>query len=134
MLKRDIETDLIPYCAENKIGIVVYSPMQKGLLTGKFTKDYLKTLTSDDHRLHDPNFIGETFEKNLRIIEALRPLADRNGRTVAQLAIAWVLRKQEVTAAIVGARKPSQTEETLQAGDWILDETDIEEIETILRK
>jgi aryl-alcohol dehydrogenase-like predicted oxidoreductase len=134
MLKRDIETDLIPYCAENKIGIVGYSPMQKGLLTGKFTKEYMQTMASDDHRRFDPNFTGQTFERNLRIIDALKSVAARNGKTVAQLAIAWVLRKEEVTAAIVGARKPSQIEETVQAGDWILSKTDIEEIETILRK
>lgn len=133
MLRRDIETDLMPYCAQNNIGIVAYSPMQKGLLTGKFTKDYLKTLAPDDHRLRDPNFTGAAFEKNLRIIGALQTIAARNGRTLAQLAIAWVLRKQEVTAAIVGARKPKQIEETVKAGDWVLDEGIIEEIESVLK-
>lgn len=134
MLRRDIEKELVPYCAKHKIGIIAYSPMQKGLLTGKFTKEYVKTLAPDDHRLQDQNFIGAKFEQNLKIVEALRPIAQRNGKTVSQLAIAWVLRKAEVTAAIVGARKPKQIEETVPAGNWILDNGTIEEIETILRK
>jgi aryl-alcohol dehydrogenase-like predicted oxidoreductase len=120
MLRRDIEAELIPYCGKNNIGIVAYSPMQKGLLTGKFSKEHLATLAPDDHRLNDPNFSGEQFEKNLAIVESLKSIAGRNGKTVAQLAIAWALRKEEVTAAIVGARKQSQIEETVQAGDWVL--------------
>jgi len=133
MLRWDIEKDLLPYCTENKIGIVAYSPMQKGLLTGKFTKEYLKTLPPDDHRLHDPNFVGQRFENNLRIIEALQSIAAREGRTVGQLAVAWVLRKEEVTAAIVGARKPEQIKETVSAGNWVLDDDTLDEIENVLK-
>jgi len=134
MLRRDIEADLIPYCGENRIGIVAYSPMQKGLLTGKFSIEHIKTLAPDDNRCNDPMFHGEAFEKNLAIVEKLKPIAERNGKTLAQLAIAWVLRKEEVTAAIVGARKQSQIEETVQAGDWVLGEEAIAEIETILKQ
>jgi aryl-alcohol dehydrogenase-like predicted oxidoreductase len=133
MLKRDIEADLIPYCGKNHIGIVCYSPMQKGLLTGKFSAEHMKTLAPGDFRLNDPDFHGEKFERHLNIVEALRPIAERNGRTVAQLAIAWVLLKNEVTAAIVGARKQSQIEETVRAGDWAMDNDTISEIETILK-
>jgi len=133
MLRRDIEEPLLPYCGQHKIGVVAYSPMQKGLLTGKFSAEHMKTLAADDHRLKDLNFNGELFEKNLAIVEALRPIAERNGKTVAQLAIAWVLRKEEVTAAIVGARKQKQIEETVLAGDWVLGEDDIAEIEAILK-
>jgi len=132
LLRRDIEADLLPYCGERSIGIVAYSPMQKGLLTGKFSAEHMKTLAPDDHRQNDPMFHGAAFEKNLAIVEMLKPIAERHGKTVAQLAIAWVLRKDEVTAAIVGARKQKQIEETVQAGDWVLDEEDIKEIETIL--
>lgn len=132
MLKRDIEKDLLPYCKEQKIGIVCYSPMQKGLLTGKFTKKYLKTLPPDDHRLKDPMFTGAAFERNLKIIDALRPMASRNNKTLSQLAVAWTLRNEDVTSAIVGARKPEQIEETI-GGDWFISEDDINEIENILR-
>jgi aryl-alcohol dehydrogenase-like predicted oxidoreductase len=132
MLRRDIEKELVPYCGQNNIGIVAYSPMQKGLLTGKFSKEHLATLAPDDHRLNDPDFSGVKFEKNLAIVEAIKSIAERNGKTVAQLAIAWVLRKEEVTAAIVGARKQEQIQETVQAGDWILCDDDVTEIEKIL--
>ena len=132
MLRRDIENDLLDYCGKNNIGVVAYSPMQKGLLTGKFSVEHVKTLAPDDHRLCDPNFSGEKFDKNLAIVDKLKSIADRRGKTVAQLAIAWVLRKEEVTAAIVGARKQKQIEETAQAGDWILCNDDVAEIEKIL--
>lgn len=133
MLHRDIEKDLLGYCGEHKIGVVVYSPMQKGLLTGKFSQEHMQHLPEGDHRRIDPDFQGQKFERNLQIVAALKPIAERSGKTVAQLAIAWVLRRQEVTAAIVGARKQKQIEETVRAGDWILDENDIAEIESILK-
>jgi len=132
MLRRNIEEQLLPYCSENGIGVVAYSPMQKGLLTGKFSAEHMQTLAPDDHRQNDPMFHGEAFEKNLAIVEKLKLIAERNGKTVAQLAIAWTLRQEEVTAAIVGARKQSQIEETVYAGDWVLSEKDIKEIEMIL--
>lgn len=132
MLRRQIETDLLPYCGQNGIGVVCYSPMAKGLLTGKFTKAYLDTLAADDNRRGDPDFQGQQFEKNLKRVEAFRRIAERHGRTVAQLAIAWALYRKEVTSAIVGARKPEQIQETLPAGDWMLDEDTIEKIENIL--
>lgn len=132
MLRRDIESDLLPYCKENEIGVVCYSPMQKGLLTGKFTKEYMKTLAADDHRRQDPMFTGAAFERNLKIIDALRPIAQRSGKTLSQLAVAWVLRNEDVTSAIVGARKPEQIKETI-GGDWMLSEADVTAVESILR-
>jgi aryl-alcohol dehydrogenase-like predicted oxidoreductase len=132
MLHRDIEKEILPYCGKNKIGVVVYSPMQKGLLTGQFSKAHMQTLAPDDHRHIDPDFHGEKFERNLKIVEALRPIAERNRKTLAQLAIAWVLQRDEVTAAIVGARKQKQVQETVQAGDWVLSKDDINEIDEIL--
>ena len=132
MIRRDTEKKLLGYCAKHNIGIVAYSPMQRGLLTGKFSKQYLLTLAPDDHRLRMPEFTEPQFSINLEFVEKLKSIADRNGRTVAQLAIAWVLRRQEVTAAIVGARKPSQIAETASATDWILPKKDIAEIEKLL--
>ncbi len=132
MLRRDIEKDLLPYCKQHRIGVVCYSPMQKGLLTGKFTKEFISTLAADDHRRNDPMFNGAAFERYAKIVEALRPVAQRSGKTLSQLAIAWTLRKEEVTAAIVGARKPKQIQETVAAGDWTLNTDDISDIERIL--
>lgn len=132
MLRRDIEKDLLPYCKASGIGVVCYSPMQKGLLTGKFTKEYMKTLAADDHRRQDPMFTGAAFERNLKIIDALRPIAQRSGKTLSQLAVAWVLRNEDVTSAIVGARKPEQIKETI-GGDWMLSEADVTAVGSILR-
>jgi aryl-alcohol dehydrogenase-like predicted oxidoreductase len=140
MLRRDVEKDLLPYCAANGIGVIAYSPMQAGLLTGKFTKERAANLPDEDWRKRNSYFQEPELSANLVLVEKLRPIAERNGRTVAQLAIAWVLRRPlrlrsgqaEVTAAIVGARRPSQIEETAQAGDWVLSAEDIAEIDTLL--
>ena len=132
MNNRSIEKDLLGYCAKNNIGVVTYSPMQRGLLTGKFSKKYLATLAPDDHRLKSGDYQEPEFSATLSLVDKLRPIAERNKKTLAQLAIAWVLRRPEVTAAIVGARKPSQIAETAPAGDWILTKNDIAEIEKLL--
>ncbi len=132
MNNRGIEKELLGYCAKNNIGVVAYSPMQRGLLTGKFSKKYLATLAPDDHRLKSGDFQEPEFSATLTLVDKLRPIAERNKRTLAQLAIAWGLRRPEVTSAIVGARKPSQIAETAPAADWILTKNDIAEIEKLL--
>jgi len=132
MIRRGVEAELLPYCAKNNIGVVAYSPMQRGLLTGKFSKKYLATLAPDAHRLKSGDYQEPEFSATLALVDKLRPIAERNKRTLAQLAIAWVLRRPEVTAAIVGARKPSQIAETASAADWILTKNDIAEIEKLL--
>ena len=133
MLRRGIEDKILPYCEENNIGVISYSPMQKGLLTGKFNNDFLKTLAPDDHRHRDPELQEPRFSATLKLVEELREIADRNGVTRAQLAIAWVLRRPEVTSAIVGARKPGQIIETAKAADVTLSDGDINEIEKLLK-
>lgn len=132
MNNRGIEKYLLGYCAKNNIGVVTYSPMQRGLLTGKFSKKYLATLAPDDHRLKSGDYQEPQFSATLALVDKLRPIAERNKRTLAQLAIAWVLRRPEVTSAIVGTRKPSQIAETAPAADWILTKNDIAEIEKLL--
>jgi aryl-alcohol dehydrogenase-like predicted oxidoreductase len=133
MLTRDIEEALLPFCAENDIGVVAYSPMESGLLTGKYDKERVDSLPDDDWRKdRHPQFQEPALSANAKLVEGLRPIADRNGKSVAQLAVAWVLRRPEVTAAIVGARRPSQIEETVQAGDWELSSEEIAEIDQLL--
>jgi aryl-alcohol dehydrogenase-like predicted oxidoreductase len=132
MLQRDVEAELLPYCAENNIGVVAYSPMQRGLLTSAFSKERLADLASDDSRRDDPQFLEPAFSATLELVEGLKKIAEKNGRPVAQLAIAWVLRRPEVTAAIVGARRPSQIEETAPAVDWVLSDEDIATIDKLL--
>jgi len=134
MLVRDIETEILPFCHQNNIGVVVYSPMQAGLLTGKMTKERVAQFPDDDWRKGNPLFQEPELSINLELVEALRPIAARNGRSLAELAIAWVLRRPEVTAAIVGARRPDQIEQTSEAGEWKLSAEDITEINTLLSK
>jgi aryl-alcohol dehydrogenase-like predicted oxidoreductase len=134
MLVRDIEEELLPYCAENDIGVIVYSPMESGLLTGKYDKERIETMSDGDWRKGSTQFMEPELSANLTLIEGLRPIAERNGKTLAQLAIAWVLRRPEVTAAIVGARDPDQIEETVVAGEWRLTADDLAEIDSLLEE
>jgi len=134
MIRRDIEDAILPYCKERNMGVVVYSPMQKGLLTGKYTPEKVAELAPDDHRRRDPNFHGRRLEANLKLTEGIAAIARDYDRTPGQLAIAWVLRRQEVTAAIVGARSRKQIEETVPAGDWRLSDDDIAEIDKLIEQ
>ena len=132
MLHREVEDGLLNYCGRNEIGVVAYSPIQRGLLTGKFSQARLAALAPDDHRRANPDFLEPQFSATLELVEDLKKIAERNGRNCAQLAISWVLRRPEVTAAIVGARSPQQIIETAPAADWNLSEKDIEEIDRLL--
>jgi aryl-alcohol dehydrogenase-like predicted oxidoreductase len=132
MLHREVEDELLGYCAQNDIGVVVYSPMDRGLLTGKFSQERLAGLPLDDHRRRKPDFQEPEFTATLEFVERLRPVAERSGMTLAQLAISWVLRRSEVTAAIVGARRPDQIAETYKASGLELGDEDTKEIEQLL--
>lgn len=132
MLHREVENEVLGYCAENNIGVIAYSPMERGLLTGKFSQERLAGLALHDHRRRSPDFHEPQFSATLELVERLRSIAERNGVSLAQLAINWVLRRKEVTAAIVGARRPDQIAETVQAADRTLSPDDIEEIEQLL--
>ncbi len=134
MLRRGIEEEILPYCKEKNIGVVVYSPMQKGLLTGKYNVETVKNLAPDDHRRNDPMFKEPQLSINVELVEKLKKLSEKYGKTPGQLAIAWVLRRPEVTSAIVGIRRPSQIEELIPAADWNLSKEDIELIETWLKE
>ncbi|MGD0565947.1 MAG: aldo/keto reductase [Candidatus Goldiibacteriota bacterium] len=132
MLRRSIEGDQTAYCAQNNIGMITYSPMEKGLLTGKVTMEWVKGLPESDHRKRDNNFNEPQLSKNLALLEKLKNISEKAGITLSQLAIAWVLRRPEITAAIVGARKPGQIKETAPAGDATLADDIIKEIDGIL--
>jgi aryl-alcohol dehydrogenase-like predicted oxidoreductase len=132
LINRDIEKELLPYCQTNNVGVICYSPMQKGLLTGAFSKDRMESLPADDVRHVDAEFNGKKFEFNLELVEQLKAVAVQSGVTIAQLAISWVLRAGEVTAAIVGARKKGQIAETVKAVDITLSNDNIEQIEELL--
>ncbi|MCW5515260.1 aldo/keto reductase [Muriicola sp. Z0-33] len=132
MLRREIEEEIIPYCGENQIGILAYSPMQAGLLTGKFSADRVAQMPQTDWRTKHPFFREPQLSVHLKIVEGLKNIAEQKGISLPQLALAWVLRKKEMTSAIVGARKPSQIIETAKAGDIILTSEEINQVEEVL--
>ena len=135
MLNRELEAEILPYCGRNNIGVVPWGPIGHGMLTGKFTRERVKNLDEHDgfRRNMVTHFKEPEFSINLELVEKLKAIADKNNRTLAQLAIAWVLRRPEVTSAIVGGRKPSQIEENAAAGDWELPPAEIPEIDALLK-
>ena len=132
MLERDIEQEILPFCEARGIGIVAYSPMQSGLLTGSFD---ISKLAPDDWRVrHSEKFREPKFSRGLRVVEALRPLAPKYDKSVGQLAVAWVLMNEAVTSAIVGARTPGQVEKNVGAAGWTIEPNDMREIERMLEE
>jgi aryl-alcohol dehydrogenase-like predicted oxidoreductase len=134
MVVRDIEGEILEYCEKHDISIICYSPLYKGLFTGAFSKERLASMPESDHRLNDPHFQEPELSANLEVVDHLQHIAESLGITVAQLTIAWTLRHQQMTAAIVGGRKPEQLDETSRAGDVVLDQHVIEQINALLKE
>jgi aryl-alcohol dehydrogenase-like predicted oxidoreductase len=129
MLRRKIEAEILPHCEQNNIGVIVYSPMLSGMLTGAMTRERAENLPADDWRRNNPEFREPKLSKNLELVERLRVIANRYGRTPGEVAIAWTLRLPAVTGAIVGARNAKQTEGVMRAGELKLTPQDLAEIE-----
>ena len=133
LLRRDIEAETLPYCEQNNIGVIVYSPMQSGLLTGAWTKERHAALPADDWRREkNKQFQEPLFSRNLRLVEVLRGIGNQHGKAPGEVAIAWTLRQPAVTAAIVGARKAGQLRQLVGAAEWRLSGAEISEIERFL--
>lgn len=130
MIERRIESEILPYCKKNNMGVIVYSPLQQGVLTG--TLKTAAELDEIDFRRNNPHFNEPELSLNLKLVEELRPIAQKHGRSIAQVAIAWVLRKQEVTSALNGARAISEIEDSIRAGDFELSSGEISTIERLL--
>jgi len=132
MLDRDIEKELAPYCAQQNVALIVYSPLHRGLLTGKVTME--RTFNEGDQRNWMPWFKPENRKRALEFLHRLKPIAEGHGKTFAQLAINWCLCQQGVTAAIVGARRPDQVEENAGGTGWRLSQDEIAQIRAWLEE
>ena len=125
MIRRDVGEAQIPWCAAHGTGVIVYSPMQSGLLTDFFTADRVKAFPADDWRRMSPQYQSPSLERNLALRDALRPIATKHGVSVAAVAVAWTLAWPGVTGAIVGARSPQQVDAWLPAAGLRLDGDDL---------
>jgi aryl-alcohol dehydrogenase-like predicted oxidoreductase len=130
LVHREIEDELLPYCLSEGIGVIVYSPMASGLLTGAMTRERAATLPKDDWRRGHPDFTEPNLSHNLALVERMREIAKSRNRSVGEVAIAWTLRHPAVTGAIVGARNARQAEGVMRAGDLHLTEDEVNEIES----
>lgn len=129
MIHRDVEEDILPFCLREGIGVIVYSPMASGLLTGAMTRERAEKLPKDDWRRDHPDFTEPNLSRNLELVDRLQEIARRHGRTPGEVAIAWTLRNPAVTGAIVGARNARQAQGVMRAGELKLSDKEINEIE-----
>jgi aryl-alcohol dehydrogenase-like predicted oxidoreductase len=128
LLKRDVESAQLPWCERNGTGVIVYSPMASGLLTGTMTKERIATLPKTDWRTRNDAFKEPKLSENLQLVERLKKVGARHGRSAGEVAIAWTLRLPAVTGAIVGARSAQQVEGFIGAADLKLTEAEVAEI------
>jgi aryl-alcohol dehydrogenase-like predicted oxidoreductase len=133
LLNRNIEPEVLPYCQKNKVGVINYSPMVSGLLTGKMTAERIQQMPADDWRKRSPNFNEPKLSRNLKLVEILREIGNSHGVEPGVIAIAWTLRHPAITAAIVGARRPDQVDGVLPAATLRLTDQEAERIESFLR-
>jgi aryl-alcohol dehydrogenase-like predicted oxidoreductase len=129
MLAREVEKEILPYCGEQNIGVIVYSPMSSGLLSGAMTRERAAALPDDDWRRRVPDFQEPKLSRHLQLVGLLRSIGERHGRTPGEGAIAWTLRHPAVTAAIVGLRHPEQVSGIIGAAEFRLSSEEIAEIE-----
>ena len=132
MLRPEIERETLPYCLEHNIGVIPYSPMQSGLLTGKMTRERIATLPEGDWRRNNRFYQEPLLSRAFTLVDRLRAIASAHGRTPGEVAIAWTLRHPAITATIVGARNPQQIAELIGAATFRLSSQEIDELEAAL--
>jgi aryl-alcohol dehydrogenase-like predicted oxidoreductase len=129
LLNRKVEAEVLPFCEENHIGVINYSPMVSGLLTGKMTRERVRNLPEDDWRKRSPNFQSPKLERNLELAALLGEIGREHGVEAGVVAVAWTLRHPAITAAIVGARRPDQVDGVIPALSFRLSAEEIQRIE-----
>jgi aryl-alcohol dehydrogenase-like predicted oxidoreductase len=128
MIKRQTAAEILPWCHQHGTGVICYSPMQAGLLTGTFTAERAAALADNDWRRESPEFQGDALVANLTLADSLKPIAQKHGTSVSSVALAWVLSWPGLTAAIVGARSPAQVDGWIDAARLELDADDLDTI------
>jgi aryl-alcohol dehydrogenase-like predicted oxidoreductase len=133
LIHPDVEDEILPFCEKNGIGVIVYSPMMSGLLSGRMTRERIINFPDDDWRKNNPDFQEPRISRNLGLAELLKSIGRDHGLSAGEMAIAWTLRLSAVTGAIVGGRKPSQVDGIVGAADFRLSELEIAEIDKFAR-
>ncbi len=134
LVNRDAGAEILPWCAAHDTGVIVYSPMQSGLLTGTFSAARVAAMPADDWRARSEEFLPPKLDANLALADALRPVAERHGTTVGAVAVAWTLAFPGVTGAIVGARRPAQIDGWIDAATLELSAEDLAEIASAIER
>ncbi|HEY4978638.1 MAG TPA: aldo/keto reductase [Candidatus Acidoferrum sp.] len=129
ILRRQIEQETLPYCEQQGIGVIVYAPMFSGMLTGAMTRERAAALPADDFRSRNPEYKEPKLSQNLALVEKLKEIGVRHGRSAGEVAIAWTLRNPAITAAIVGSRSAKQAEGVMGTGEFRLNDAEIAKIE-----
>jgi aryl-alcohol dehydrogenase-like predicted oxidoreductase len=129
LIERDVEREVLPYAEREGMGVIAYSPMGSGLLTGRMTRERIESLAEGDWRKRDPRFQEPLLTEHLELVERLTAVAQRHGTTPGAIAVAWTLRHPAVDGAIVGFRRPDQVEPILPAANLELTDEDVAEIE-----
>ncbi len=134
LIKPDIEKDILPFCQEHNIGVIVYSPMESGLLSGSMTRERIANMPEDDWRRDDPEFQEPRLSRNLALVEKLSEIGFMHNRTPGEVAIAWTLRHSAVTAAIVGARRSEQVDGIIGAAEFRMSDSELAQVEEFLKE
>jgi aryl-alcohol dehydrogenase-like predicted oxidoreductase len=134
LLHRDIEEKILPFAGRENIGVIAYSPMASGLLTGAMTRERIAGLPANDWRKRHPDFQEPQLSRNLNMVRLLRAIGRLHGRTPAEVAVAWVLRYSAVTGAIVGARRPGQVQDVVGAAEFHLSPRELAEIDAFFAR
>ncbi len=133
LIRRQIEQEILPFCQRQHIGVIVYSPMQSGLLTGAITPERVEKFPEDDWRKRDQEFQEPRLSRTLQLVALLQEIDQKHGKSPGEVAIAWTLHHPAVTGAIVGARCPDQVESNVGAVTLYLSQQEIETIEAFVR-
>ena len=133
LIHPDVDDQILPFCKKNGIGVIVYSPMMSGLLSGRMTRERIADFPDDDWRKNNPEFQEPRISRNLGLAELLKGIGRDHGLSAGEIAIAWTLRLSAVTGAIVGGRNGSQVDGIVGAADFRLSEIEIAEINKFAR-